>query len=106
VIEAIKKGRVGPRGHGYLVFGPDRREVVARCTTCRSLWIEVGGTCPRCQSPCVEGNLWEELLLLALRHEVTAHFVREDPELARCGGVAAVLPRPEPIGQTAGTHPE
>jgi hypothetical protein len=37
VIEALEKGRIGPRGHGYLVFGPDPREVVARCTACQSL---------------------------------------------------------------------
>lgn len=100
VIEAIENGRVGPRGHGYLVFGPDRREVVARCTSCRSLWVEAPGTCPRCQAPCIEASLWEELLLLALRHGLVAHCVGEDPELARCGGVAAVLAGPELGRQT------
>jgi hypothetical protein len=29
VIEALEKGRVGPRGHGYLVFGPDPAVLVA-----------------------------------------------------------------------------
>jgi hypothetical protein len=106
VIKAIEKGEVGPRGYGYLVFGPDPREVVARCTACRSLWAEVPATCPRCQAPCVEASLWEELLLLALRHELAAHFVRGDPELARRGGVAAVLPRPQPAEQTPVAHPE
>jgi len=101
VIEAVEKGRVGPLGHGYLVFGPDPREVVARCTACRSLWIEVPETCLRCQAPCVEASLWEEMLLLALRHGLVAHFVRKDPELARRGGVAAVLARPE-----LAAHPE
>jgi hypothetical protein len=95
VIEAIEKGRVGPRGHGYLVFGPDPREVVARCTACRSLWTEVPTTCPRCQAACSEASLWEELLLLALRHDLVAHCVKGDAQLARCGRVAAVLPRPE-----------
>jgi len=83
------------------VFGPDPREVVARCTACRSLWIEVPETCLRCQAPCVEASLWEEMLLLALRHGLVAHFVRKDPELARRGGVAAVLARPE-----LAAHPE
>jgi hypothetical protein len=106
VIEALEKGRVGPRGHGYLVFGPDPREAVARCTACRSLWVEVPASCPRCQAPCVEASLWEELLLLALRHDLAVHFVRGDAELARCGGVAAVLPRPEPAGRTPVVHPE
>jgi hypothetical protein len=100
VLEALEKGRVGPRGYGYLVFGPDPREVVARCTACRSLWVEVPAACPRCQAPCVEANLWEELLLLALRHGLEVHFVSGDPELARRGGVAAVLARPEPAEQT------
>jgi hypothetical protein len=107
VIDAIEKGRVGPGGPGYLVFGPDPREVVARCTACRSLWVEVPTTCPRCQAPCVEASLWEELLLLALRHHLATHFVGGgDPELARCGGVAAVLPRPAPAGQTPVALPE
>jgi hypothetical protein len=106
VIEALEKGRVGPRGHGYLLFGPDPREVVARCTACRSLWVDVPATCPRCQAPCVEASLWEEMLLLALRHDLAAHFVGGDAELARRGGVAAVLPRPEPAGPTPVVHPE
>jgi protein required for attachment to host cells len=96
VLEALEKGRIGPRGRGYLLFGPDPRELVGRCSVCRSLWLEVPDACPRCQAPCVEASLWEELLLLALRHDLTAHFVRSDPELARCGGVVAVLPRQEP----------
>jgi len=106
VIEAIEKGQVGPRGHGYLVFGPDPREVVARCTGCRCLLVEVPAACPRCQSPCVEANLWEEMLLLALRHGLVVHVVGEDAELAHRGGVAAVLARSEPPGailRNAGT---
>jgi hypothetical protein len=106
VIEAIEKGRVGPRGHGYLVFGPDPREIVGRCTACRSLWPEVPATCPRCQAPVVEASLWEELLLLALRHDLAAHFVRASPELVRCGGVAAVLARSESVGRTPVARPD
>lgn len=106
VLEAIETGRVGPRGHGYLVFGPDPREVVARCTACRSLWVEVPAACPRCEAPCVEASLWEELLLLALRHELAVHVVRGNPELARRGGVAAMLARPVPTGPTPSAHPE
>jgi hypothetical protein len=106
VIEAIEKGPMGPRGYGYLVFGPDPREVVARCTACRSLWVEVPATCPRCQAPCVAASLWEELLLLALRHDLAAHFVRGEPEMARCCGVAAVLPRPELAWRTPVVQPE
>jgi hypothetical protein len=46
------------------------------------------------------------LLLLALRHDLAVHFVRGNAELTRWGGVAAVLPRPEPSGQVSGAHPE
>jgi hypothetical protein len=104
VIEAINKGRVGPRGHGYLVFGLDQREVVARCTTCRSLWVEVPTTCPRCQARCVEASLSQELLLLlALRHDLAAYFVRSDPELERRGNIAAVF---SGTGQVSAAHAE
>lgn len=91
VVEALQNGQVGPRGHGYLVLGPDPREAVARCASCRWLWVEMPSTCPRCQAPCVEGNLWEELLVLALRHDIAVHFVHADADLTRCGGVVAVL---------------
>lgn len=96
VVDALQNGQVGPRGHGYLVLGPDPREAVARCTACRFLSVEMPATCPRCQSPCVEANLWEELLLLALRHEIAAHVVHANGDLAHCGGVVAVLPKKVP----------
>lgn len=96
VVDALQYGRVGPRGHGYLVLGPDTREAVARCTACRWLSVEMPATCPRCQAPCVEANLWEELLLLTLRHDIAAHFVKADGDLERCGGVVAVLPKEAP----------
>ncbi len=92
VIEALQSGRIGPRGHGYLVLGPDLREAVARCTGCRALSTELVATCPRCQASCVEASLWEELLLFALRHDITAHSVKQCPSLTACGGLAAVLP--------------
>jgi hypothetical protein len=101
VIEAIEKGQVLPHSHGYLVFGPDPHEGVARCTACRSLWVEVPATCPRCQAPCVEANLWEELLLLAFRHALMVYCVNADPELTRRGGIAAVLAKPERLPAAA-----
>jgi hypothetical protein len=100
VIAALQNGRIGPRGFGYLVLGPDPREAVARCTACRFISDEMPTTCPRCQRPCVEANLWEELILLALRHDIDVHFVDADPELERCGRLVAVLGKtasPEPI---------
>jgi hypothetical protein len=96
VVEALQRGRVGPRGHGYLILGPDPREAVARCTACRSLFVEMPAACPRCQAPCVDASLWEEILLLALRHDVAAHCLKASEPLARCGGVAAVIPEKGP----------
>jgi hypothetical protein len=92
VVEALQSGQVGLRGHGSLVMGPDPREAVARCTTCRALFVDMPATCPRCQAPCVVANLWEEVLLLALRHDVAAHCLKRSEPLARCGGMAALLP--------------
>jgi len=91
VIEALQSGRVGCRGYGYLVLGPDPREAVARCTACRSLFVQMPSSCPRCQAPCVDANLWEEILLLAWRHDIAVHGVKSNESLARCDGIAAVL---------------
>jgi protein required for attachment to host cells len=91
VVAALQSGQIGPHGHGSLVLGPDPRESVRRCTTCRALYVDMPATCPRCQAPCVDGNLWEEVLLLALRHDVTAHCVKRNEALSRYGGMAALL---------------
>jgi peptide subunit release factor 1 (eRF1) len=104
VLDALQSGRVGPRGHGYLVVGPDPQEAVARCTACRSLFTDMPATCPRCQAPCADANLWEEVLLLALRHNLTVHCVKADDTLTRLGGMAAVLPRPGRVPAGAGTE--
>jgi len=97
VVEVLQQGQIGPRGYGYLVLGPDPREAVARCTACRFLSVEMPSSCPRCQAPCVEGNLWEELLLLSLRHEIAVHFVSaNNADLALCNGLVAVLPKAAP----------
>jgi hypothetical protein len=99
VVDALQAGRVGPRGHGYLVLVRDPREAVARCTACRSLFADMPAACPRCQAPCVDANLWEEILLLAMRHDVAVHCVKTNDFLARCGGAVAVLP------EGRGDHP-
>jgi len=93
VLEKIEAGGVGPEGYGCLVFGPDTREVVGRCTVCRALALDDPAKCPRCGSPCAEGNLWEELMLLALRHKIAVRFVKDPAMLAPHGGVVAVLPK-------------
>jgi len=94
VIEAVQTGRVAPRGHGSIVLGPDPREVVARCSACRSLFVEMPATCPRCQAPCVDANLWEEVFLLALRHDIAVHCLPTGSLPDRCAGMAALLAAP------------
>jgi hypothetical protein len=98
VIDVLQSGRLGPEGHGYLVFGPDPRESVGRCVACRSLTLEPLGPCPKCQAPCAPGNLWEELLLTALQHGIECHFVRDPKKLERYGGLVAVLPEAQVAG--------
>jgi len=92
-IAAIQSGQLGPAGKGYLVFGPDPMEAAGRCIACRTLTDDPVGKCPKCQAPCAPGNLWEELLITALQHKISAHFVRDPKKLAEYGGVVAVLPR-------------
>jgi hypothetical protein len=96
VLEAVQGGRLGLRGHGCLVLGPDPREVVGRCTRCRFLALDAPPTCPRCQGPCAEASLWEELLLMALRHDIAARFLADSTSLAPFGGVVALLPKEKP----------
>lgn len=98
VLDALQSGQVGPRGHGYLVLGPDPHEAVARCTACRTLYLDMPPTCPRCQAPCTDGNLWEEVLLQALRHDIVVDCVPNMRLLAQYGGMAAVLPKGQPAG--------
>jgi hypothetical protein len=93
VLDALQGGRLGPDGSGYLVLGPDRRETVGRCLACRSLSLDSLGQCPKCLAPCAPGSLWEELLLTALRHRISARFVKDPRRLAPYGGVVAALPR-------------
>jgi len=99
VLDALQSGQVGPRGHGYLVLGPDPHEAVARCVACRTLFLDMPTTCPRCQAPCTDGNLWEEILLQALRHDIVVDCARNVAPLAQYGGIAAVLPKGQPAGR-------
>jgi hypothetical protein len=95
VVDALQSWRVGARGHGYLLLGPDRREAVSRCTACRFLSAEMPTACPRCQAPCVEASLWEEILLFALRHDSAVYCIEAEEPLARYDGLAAVIPERE-----------
>jgi peptide subunit release factor 1 (eRF1) len=92
VLVALQSGRIGPDGHGFLVLGPDPRETGGRCTQCRALAPDAPPTCPRCQAKCVVGNLWEEVLLMALRHRIAVHIVEDADRLAAYGGIVAAFP--------------
>jgi len=92
VVDALQSGQLRPGGFGYLVVGPDAHEAVARCTACGSLFVDMPGTCPRCQGPCADANLWEETVVMALKHQLTVQCVRAKESLNSCGGIAAVLP--------------
>jgi hypothetical protein len=98
-VAALQDGQIGPRGHGWLILGPDPREAVARCTVCRSLFLDMPRACPRCHAACVDASLWEEVLLLALRRDIAVHCVKDNRLLARHGGIAAILPATSPDGR-------
>lgn len=91
VLDAIQSGQIQPGGHGYLLLGPDPRETVGRCTQCHMLVVDTPDTCPRCQGECAVASLWEEALLMALRHGIRAYFVDDAKKLAPHGGFVAAL---------------
>lgn len=91
VLSALQNGQIGRRGHGCLILGPDPREAVSRCTVCKALFVDMPTTCPRCQAACTDANLWEEMMLMALRHDVAVHCVKKREVLQHCGGAAAIL---------------
>lgn len=99
VLNALRQGQVGYPG--YLVLEPDRGDMAARCTRCDSVFTTMPATCPYCHGTCEKVNLWQEILLFAARHAITAHTVEHNDELSRHGGVAAVLSRAEPWSNIA-----
>ncbi len=90
VIEALRNGQVSE-----LILGPDPGAIASRCTNCDSLFAFERDTCPFCSAPCRRGNLWQQILDLALGHGVWVNLVRGSPELERHSGVAALLARNE-----------
>ena len=100
VVGVVQSGQLHSGGFGYLVVGPDPHEAVARCTACRELFVDMPKSCPRCHTPCADGNLWEEILLLAFKHRVAVHCVGANDSLKACGGIAAVLPAEAPSERT------
>ena len=94
VVEALQAGRLSPRAEGgELLLTGDPGEAVGRCSACRRLSMEAPAACPRCGAPMEEANLWEELLVVCLRHRLPVVFVGPAKELLRYGGVAAFLSR-------------
>jgi hypothetical protein len=91
VIEALNNGLART-----LVLGPDPGEVARRCRGCHSLFTAAETTCPYCQSPCDRTNLWQEILIRAVRHGVDVHFVPTKSVRTVPNGIAALLARDEP----------
>jgi hypothetical protein len=86
VLAAIDGGKLTPKD--YLLLGADPRETVQKCSSCRYLTLDDHDICPRCGSACKSANLWEELLLRALRHDWrvvcfdSAGFLSEEESVA------------------------
>jgi len=89
VLTAMDSGKI--RQKGCLLIGPDSREVVLRCSSCRHLTIDDIQKCPHCGSGCKSCNLWEELLLRALRHDWKVTCIERPETLADEGGVALLF---------------
>jgi hypothetical protein len=92
VIDAFRNSQVGYPG--CVVMEPDRGGAASRCTGCGSLFVEAHDRCPFCQSRCEKVNLWQEIALLATRHQIPVHFVGAG--LEQQSGIVALLARDEP----------
>jgi len=97
-IDALRNGQVAA-----LILGPDPGAKVSRCTGCRASFALPRTECPYCHAPCHKGNLWQEILALAVNHGVWVHRVQPSETLSRHGGVAALLARDEPQWATTTT---
>jgi peptide subunit release factor 1 (eRF1) len=98
VIDALRDGLVAE-----LILGPDPGATASRCTGCRSLFATQRDACPYCAAPCRTGNLWQEVLALALGHGIWVDLVHNPSDLDRHGGIAALLARDKPPwAQTTG----
>lgn len=94
VVDALWNGQVGYPG--YIVLEPDQGRAATRCTGCGSVHADMPIACPLCGAACEKVNLWQEVLLFAARHNIPAHSVEGGAELARHGGIAAMLSREGP----------
>ena len=94
VLDALRRGQVNYPG--YVLLQSDAGQPASRCTKCESPFAVTLEKCPFCGGACETVSLWQEILSIASRHGVRIHFLADDPLLARCGGVAAILAREEP----------
>jgi hypothetical protein len=94
VIDAIRNSQVN--FPGFVAMEPDRGDTGWVCQGCGSLFAHSQVRCPYCQAACQKTNLWQQIALLAVRHNITVHFVGPETGLGPIGGVAAVLTREEP----------
>lgn len=104
VLNALRSGQVGYPG--FIILEPDRGDTATRCTRCESVFTTMPETCPFCQGACEKVNVWQEILLFAARHNITAHTVDANGALTQHGGVAAVLSRAEPWEPAPAGPPE
>lgn len=88
VIEALINGQAQ-----VLVLGPDPGEVAWRCRGCGSLFTAEETACPYCRAGCDRVNLWQEILIKALRDRIDVHLVTAKVGRPVPGQVAALLHR-------------
>jgi hypothetical protein len=91
VIDALRDGQVSA-----LIIGPDTGAAASHCTGCHALFASPHAGCPYCNAPCRTENLWQQVLALAIRHDIWVHRVQPSTSLASHGGIAALLERDEP----------
>lgn len=94
VIDALRSDQVS--WPGFVVMSSDRGARGRRCTGCGSVFDRPEGACPYCSASCQTVNLWQEIALLAARHNIPVHFVGPGADLDHHGGVIAVLAREQP----------
>lgn len=89
VLTSLDAGRV--EKEGTILFGPDHKENCWCCPSCRTIALEQG-PCPRCISPLREANLWEELMVRAMRHNWKV-MTFPSADMESCGGLALLFDR-------------
>ena len=94
VIDALRNSQVGFPGR--VVMEPDRGDVAWACSRCSSLFAHKVDECPFCQTRCERTNLWQAIVLLAVRHNIPVDVVPPGHGLEKHGGVAALLAREDP----------